>query len=85
MKSLKEIEYLYNNMTTSETVRLKPHLEVIEKELLELLPEREENTKKLKAFEIIKEKIGIRNLLVIGLSQKTLTEQEFDSLMEVLL
>lgn len=33
LKALKEIKYLYNNMTTCETIRLKPHLEVIETEL----------------------------------------------------
>ncbi len=88
MESLKEIEYLYNNMTTCETIRLKPHLEVIENELLA-------NTKKIKLFEIIKEHFvnigGTRgnfegkkpkNEIVITL--KDLTEEEFDLLEEKL-
>ena len=77
MKSLKEIEYLYNNMTTSETIRLKPHLEEIEKEL--------------KAFEIIKEQL--RYFIDYDENTKTIyvdgaidcDNQEYELLKEVLL
>ncbi len=97
MKAIKEFEYLYNNMTTSETIRLKPHLEVIEKEFLELLPEREETTKKLKAFDAVSDKIrvdffiGLDNEYVYVLKSKAneyfmpITKEQYDILKEVLL
>ena len=73
MKSLKEIEYLYNNMTTCETIRLKPHLEIIEKEL--------------KSLEIIKNKVGVHwnEILPLWLRNKLINQEEYELLKEVLL
>lgn len=83
-KGLEEIKYLYKNMTSCETIRLKPHLEVIEKELkaLEIIKD--------KAVDIFKLRIAImlNNLNEYNKRHAEwckLTQEEYDLLKEVLL